>query len=405
MEQKKTETISQPELMQSIERFLHWLDKNGYESYDPYDIWGTGYGLFARKLFYKNQLLGLPFIAPILILDIFFPGMRKFFVKKERYPTADAQLLLAFLNLYAITRDLDYLNKAEELGEDLLRTSIPGYSGHCWGYPFDWQNNRALWRKNTPYITATPYCFEAFLGLYDTTGDKKYLDIALSAAHFVFTDLKDTPALKRGAAGSYSPIDESKVINASAYRAMVLFETALRTGDKAYHEKALKNLYFILDAQQSDGSWLYEIDNPKGRFIDHFHTCFVIKNLYKLNIHLKNDEVDQAIKNGYTYYRENLFDENGIPRSFAKKPRTQIVKIDLYNFAEAITLCSLLKEDIPDSINFSKKLVINLIESYQLEKGYFLTKIYKGNLKYKTPFLRWPQSQLFYAVTNLLKQL
>ena len=47
-------------------RFLAWLDRVGYESYDPYDIWGTRYGLWSRKVYYAKGRLGIPLVAPLV---------------------------------------------------------------------------------------------------------------------------------------------------------------------------------------------------------------------------------------------------------------------------------------------------------------------------------------------------
>jgi len=389
-------------LEKSISRFVSWLEKHGYASYDPYDIWGIPYSLWARKLYYRKSLLGLPFIAPILFIDTFIPGLRRFLVKKERFATADAQIILAFINLYKYYDNVQFLEKARALGEELLSYSIPGYSGYCWGYPFDWQNSEALWRKNTPYITATPYCFEAYLALYDCTKDNRYLEIARSIARFVADDLNETPTGPDAAAGSYSPIDNGKVINASAYRAMVLIEAAVRFNNDIYREKGLRNVKFILQFQNSDGSWPYEIVESRKTFIDHFHTCFVLKNLAKLNRHLVEERIDLAIKKGFAYYTDSLFNSNCTPKTFAIKPRFQIVTNDLYNYAEAITLCSLLKEKQPQAESLVRNLVSKLITDYQLPCGHFVTKVYQGGIKTNFPFLRWSQSQAFYALTNIM---
>ena len=394
--------LNRSELLGMINLFVTWLENHGAQSYDPYDIWGTRYGLWARSTYYQKGAFGVPFIAPILMAEVLCPQIRGWFLKKLRYATADAQLALGFLNLYHSESGEEYLQKARELGRDLLHSSIPGYSGYCWGYPFDWQCNTGLWRKNTPYITATPYAFEALLGLYDATQEEHYLRIARSAARFVCSDLKDTPTSENAAAASYSPCDETKVINASAYRAFVLFEAARRFENDEYGEKARKNLNFVLETQRADGSWLYSVHSPAEQFIDHFHTCFVLKNLYKLNGHLQEDEVTKAIKRGYDYYRRELFDQNDIPKSFAIQSRTQIVRLEMYNFAEAITLGTLLKDKIPGALPLAHKLARLLNDHYQLPEGFFVTRVYLGGLRHTLPFLRWPQSQLFYALTNLL---
>ena len=95
-------------------------------------------------------------------MEVIGPRFRKLLVRKQRFPTADAQLPLAFLNLYEITMSPRWLTKARALADDLLTESVPGYTGVCWGYPFDWQSVSRLIPKGTPHITATPYCFVAF---------------------------------------------------------------------------------------------------------------------------------------------------------------------------------------------------------------------------------------------------
>jgi hypothetical protein len=331
------------------------------------------------------------------------PSLRNWFVKKDRFATADGQLTTAFLNLYRVSGDRKYLDTAIRLGEDMLQYSVSGYSGKCWGYPFDWQNNRGLWKRNTPYITCTPYCFAAYLGLYDATREQRYLDIARSIATFVYTDLKDTPTGEDAAAASYSPMDATKVVNASAYRAWVLFEADARFNLPEYKAKAQRNLNFILQSQRADGAWLYATEGSGEGFIDNFHTAFVLKNLYKINQRLKNPAVDAAIKKGWEFYRRELFDAQGLPKSFAIEPRTQIVKLEMYNFAEGITLGALLKDFIPDAFALAQNLAATLCSRYQLPKGYFVTRVFKTGYRHTFPFLRWPQAQLFHALTNLLQ--
>jgi hypothetical protein len=385
-----------------IDRFTRWLERSGYASHDPYDVWGTRYGSWSRKIYYQRGKLGLPFIAPVLLLETLWPSARRWLVKKKRFATADGQLVLAFLNLKEATGDGGWLKKASALGEELMGYSVPGYRGHCWGYPFDWQNNRAFWPKNTPYITCTPYCYEAFLQLHGATGDPKHLERVASIAEFVASDLRDTPIGPDAFAGSYSPIDNSKVVNASAYRAFVLFDAGERFGREDYIVKARGNLRFILDNQREDGAWLYSLDVKGGAFIDHFHTCFVLKNLFKLNQRLKSEEVCNAIRKGYDYYRRSLFDSAGEPRYFAVEPRFQLVRLEMYNYAEAITLGALLGDESPGAFTMAAELATRLIERHQLPEGHFVTRVFRGGLRHTFPFLRWPQAQLFYALTNLL---
>ncbi|MEI6603896.1 MAG: hypothetical protein WCP35_01205 [Verrucomicrobiota bacterium] len=384
-------------------RFLAWLGRAGYESYDPYDIWGTRYGLWSRKVYYAKGKFGIPLVAPLVALDLIYPALRGLFVKKERFATADAQLLLGLLNLYQLSGGKQYLERAVALGEDIMDYSIPDYRGACWGYPFDWQNNQdAVWPRNTPYITCTPYCYEAYLGLLEASGDKKYLNLAAGIAEFVHGDLKDLPTGPESAAGSYSPFDKRQVVNASAYRAYVLADAGKRFGRKDYLETSRRNLNFVIDSQAEDGSWLYAMNEAKS-YIDNFHTCFNLKNLFKIHRIEPDLGVENSIRRGFAYYRQHLIDAEGNPKPFAIKPRLQLAKLEIYDFAEGITLGTLIGSMIPEAGDLARRLADKLIQNYQLPDGHFVTRIFRGGFRHCFPFLRWPQAQLFYALTNLLK--
>ncbi len=87
--------------------FYNWIDKNQEKSYDQYDFWASSYGIFSKRVYYKNKLLGSPFVASIFILDIFFPWIRYFlFAKKQLFPIASAHLMLGYLNRYKKTNNI-----------------------------------------------------------------------------------------------------------------------------------------------------------------------------------------------------------------------------------------------------------------------------------------------------------
>jgi hypothetical protein len=395
--------VSPESLRTACDRFLGWLDRAGYESYDPYDLWGTRYGLWSRKVYYAKGKLGIPLVLPLVAVDLLCPSLRGLFVRKERFATADAQLLLGFLNLYQVTGGKKFLERAVALGGEIMGYAVPGFRGPCWGYPFDWQNNKdAVWPKNTPYITCTPYCYEAYLGLLEATGDAKYRELVAGIAEFVHGDLKDIPTGPNSAAGSYSPFDKRQVVNATAYRAYVLADAGMRFRRKDYLASARRNLNFVLESQAEDGSWYYAMENKKS-FIDNFHTCFNLKNLFKIQRIEPDARIEASIRKGFAYYRQHLIDADGNPKPFAVKPRLQLAKLEMYNFAEGITLGALIGGMIPEAGELARGLASKLIEEHQLPAGHFVTRVFRGGLRHRFPFLRWPQAQLFYSLTNLLR--
>lgn len=391
-------------IWEMIESFLKWLNKNGYYSYDQYDFWSTNYGKFAKNVYNKNHIFGVPLIVPIFLLDLFFPYSRVIVTPKKRFPIADAHLIMGYLNLFKITKNSKFLEKAIEISDELLKASIPGYSGYCWGYPFDWQTNRGLWKKMTPLITTVPYCFESFLSIYDITKERKYLDIAYSISQFALKDLNEIVMSDMSSACSYTPIDNSMVVNANAYRAFLLMEAYHRFGEYEFKQRAVKNINFVIENQRLDGSWLYAVKNHKDAFIDNFHTCFVLKNLYKANVYLKSSNVHDAIIKGYNFYLKNLFENNDFPKPYAVSRRIQFVQIEMYDYAEGISLGVLLKDEIPGAFELAKKLARDVYLYYQLPDGHFKTRVNWGGLCNSVPYLRWPQSQMFFALTTLLNK-
>ena len=78
-------------------------------------------------------------------------------------------------------------------------------------------------------------------------------------------------------------------------------EASHRFGIDEFREKAVKNINFVLENQCLNGSWFYAVGNSQDAFVDNFHTCFVLKNLYKANIRLKSDKVQDVIIKGYNF--------------------------------------------------------------------------------------------------------
>ena len=377
----------------SIQRFLSWLEKSGYESYDPYNLWSSRFGIFAKSRYLKNKVLGSPLVAAV----------------------ADAHLVLSFCNLYKATDKLQYLRTAQDIAEELLQQSlIKNHSGHCWGYPFNWMTNQGLWKSSTPLITTTPYCFEAFLSLFDCTSDTRYRDIAMSISRFAVNDLNETIINEHSTACSYSPVDTTMVVNANAYRAMVLCESWKRFGSSKALSLAKSNLNFIVEAQQEDGSWWYALGNSSDKFIDNFHTCLVLKNLVKANRIIGSKELWAVIERGYNYYLANLIDHTSNPKPFAHLKRVNLVSREIYDYAEGISLALLIQKFFPsmyDTSGIKQKansllsaLQHYLLSTYQEADGHFVTKQYFGCINNTTPYIRWAQAQLFYSLSSSLQE-
>lgn len=390
----------------SIKIFIIWLDKFGELSYDRMDYWSSKSGILAKKLFYKNKLVGMPLAIWGLVLENFLPNVQKLYSKPHREIIGDAHFASAYFNLFEATGEKEYLSRGEHFLEIIKTTKTTGYSGDAWGYTFAWQQSKGkFWKAGIPMITITPYAFWAFEKHYELTKNEESKKIALSIADFALYDLNEKKMPNGTTCASYSPISEDIVINANTYRAAVLLGAYQLSGDNKYKEAAEKNIEFVLSYQGNEGEWYYEAKGPKDNFIDNFHTCFVLRNLYRCYLVNKDQNILNAIKKGYQYYRTNLFYENGRPKHFAKAKYAKLRKYEMYDYAEGITLGVLIKNDIPEAYKKSKELAEDLVNNFQTQKGHFITRITSLGTIHKVPYLRWPQAQLFYALTNLLKDL
>ena len=95
-----------------------------------------------------------------------------------------------------------------------------------------------------------------------------------------------------------------------------MIQAAEDFSDDRFRKVAERNLNFVLECQNSEGSWYYANDG-KRLFIDHFHTCFVLKALVKIEQMTGHRGCTEAIQRGVDYYVANLFDEGGLPKPFS----------------------------------------------------------------------------------------
>ncbi len=390
------------ELKQSLSQFSDWLDNYGELSYDLNDFNSSKVGNMVRKIYYKNKIIGAPLALLTLIQDTFFPSLRKLYAKPHREAIGDAQYALGYLSLHQKTNEKKYLQRAEHFLQVLKDTAVPGYSGMCWGYTYGWQTTDGYWPPKTPVLTVTPYCFWAFKKYYEITKNQDTLDILRSIADFASNDLKKLDLPNGTHCYSYSTIDSRLVINSNGYLAALLLDAYSLFKNEKYKEVADTCIEFILSYQEDDGKWFYEPVGNRDRFVDNFHTCFVLKALYKCYKHTNRKDILEAVHKGYDYYRKNLINSNFTPKHFSIQKHNKLRKYEMYDFAEGIKVGVMLKDEIEGSFELAEKLASFLIRKHQLRDGHFVTRVTSLNTRHKMPFHRWPQSQIFNALSAML---
>jgi hypothetical protein len=334
--------------------------------------------------------------------EAFLPAARKLFWKPQRFPIADAHYAMGFAFLAMLRGEDVHYQKAVHFLNVLLETHSPGYDDFGWGYPFDWETRTGTMKRGTPMITSLPYVYEAFSQVYAMDQDPRWLEAMHSIARHGATGYKDIPTSPDASSCAYTPDpdDSGGVVNASAYRSFLLTKAAADLCEPRYLEIAQRNLNFVLQAQNPDGSWCYSMDGERD-FVDHFHTCFVMKALAKIEQLTGDPACRSAIEKGVPYYLSQLFDEKRLPKPFSKRPRLTVYRHELYDYAECINLAVLLNGRFPELDRTLKVVVSDVLERWQRQDGSFRARQLLLGWD-NVPMHRWAQSQMFRSLAFFL---
>ena len=400
----EAELLPLGDMLAAVDRFSSWLDRYGETSYDFQTFYASDLCRNAKQLYYRKPLLGTAAVAPIIFCEAFLPSARRLFWKRQRFPIADAHFAMGFALLGKHLNEEKYYRRALHFLQALEETRCPGYEHYCWGYPFNWGTVQGTIWQGTPLITTVPYVYEAFREVYRIDNNDRWRQIMQSIAEHGLSDYKDFETSERASTCSYSPLPEQSVgvVNANAYRAFLLTQAAMDFSDNRYRKVADRNLNFVLEAQNPDGSWYYAKDG-KRLFIDHFHTCFVMKALAKIEALTGNQDCTRAIERGVEFYTQNLFDERGVPKPFARAPRLIVYRRELYDYAECLNIGALLRGRFEKLDRLVEGVVNQVLNVWQRTDGSFRTRQLLMGWD-NVPMHRWAQAQLFRSLCLLLSQ-
>jgi hypothetical protein len=377
----------------AVLQFVHWLDRFGEVSWDHQSFFAGNIGRKAKALYYRRPLLGKMAVTPMILAEAFVPSARRLFWKAQRFPIADAHYAMGFAFLSQALGEDKFYKRAVHFLEVLKQTRSQGYNHYCWGYPFSWETRHGTMHAETPLITTVPYVYEAFRQVWSIDRRQEWRLVMASIAQHAFEDYHDFVTSPDASSCSYNPNpnEPGMVVNASAYRAFLLTQAAIDFEREEYRQVAYRNLNYVLESQNADGSWYYSTEGERN-FIDHFHTCFVLKALAKVEALTGRPDVSAAIERGVAYYVANLFDEEGMPRPFSRRPRMTVYRHELYDYAECINLGVLLQGRFA-GLDAVLHRVIQL-KGWQKPDGSFRARQLLLGWD-NTPMHRWAQSQMF----------
>ena len=384
--------------MDKIYNSLHSLQKyiehENYRGWDPYDALSSP--LFKIPLFKSNKQLR--FIVQQFVKRVPFNLRNLMAIPKGYNPVTLGLVLQGYSLLYAkennhVEKEV-LLKKINFLVGELEKLQSRNFSGSCWGYDFDWEARHASIAAFQPTIVATGFITNALYTCYSITKNQKAKDLLVNSSEFILNDLNRTysSTKKNSYCFSYSPFDNQVVFNASMKGARLLSQVYAVTNNKKLIEEAKNIVDFVIEQQNEDGSWFYSIAQS-GKYIDNYHTGYVLDSLDEYRIYSKDSSYDNNIKKGFQYYINN-FIEDGEPKFYNNKK----YPIDCTSAAQSIL--TLIRFGNYDT---AVKVAEYMINTMQNKNGYFYFRKYKNRIV-KTSFMRWSNSWMFLALAKILTE-
>ena len=391
-------------VINSFRLLKEYCENEGFKGWDPYD--GLNSKVFQALPFLKKSA-----ICRLVVIQGFKRcpvNLRRLALVPKEYNAKGIGLFLSgYCNLYNAVKANPKLaeslgspdslkSRINELAELLISLQSKGYSGACWGYNFDWQARRLfLFPKFTPTVVASNFCATALMEAYEITREKRFLEIALSAAHFVINDLHRTE-YKDGFLFSYSPLQgNDTVFNASLLGSRLLSFCYKYTGNEEYCELAEQSIKACCSGQKPNGAWVYGM-LPVQSWVDSFHTGYNLDALIAYQELTGDNKYRKYIEKGFEYYIQNFFEANGMPKYYDNRP----YPIDIHCPGQLlVTLARLHK--IEEYKEIAEKVIDWTIRNMQDRKGYFYYQL-KPGISSKISYMRWSNAFIFNAMSHYL---
>ena len=287
--------------------------------------------------------------------------------------------------------DFDYL------AASLLSFRSQGFEEACWGYNFDWQSRAFFAPRGTPNAVCTVFAAHAFLDWFEKTGSDHAFDMAESSCRFILDRLNRTGG-EDEFCFSYTPLDNSRVHNVNMLAAELLARVFGINQKEEYRETAARAVRFTMARQLDDGAWPYgEAENQ--RWIDGFHTGFVLVSLKNIIGHLGETGWRSGLRRGCEYYRERFFLADSAPKYY----HDRLYPVDVHSAAQAIITFAEMKDIMPGAGKMANQAVKWAIDNMQDEAGYFYFQRHRF-YTIKIPYMRWAQTWMLYALSLYLSR-
>ena len=226
-----------------------------------------------------------------------------------------------------------------------------------------------------------------------------YVAAARAACEFILRDLNRSAETETEVCFSYTPLDHTRVFNASLLAGESLASTGALTGEDELLRMALKTARYVVRRQRDDGSWAYGEAGFQS-WADNFHTAFILTSLTRITraAATHDAEIADAITRGYKFWRENFFLADGWPKYYHRSAHPA----DAHSAGAAIVALAELKDDYADALELAERVAAWAVRQLFDECGFFYYQRRRSHLV-RTPYMRWSQGWMAYALARLLE--
>jgi hypothetical protein len=380
-----------------------WCRARGYAGHDPFDALNSR--VFRATPLRRSRLARLAWTQAFKRSPV---SLRRLaLVPEERNAKGTALFALAAT---ARARGAageargEFEREARALLDDLLAARIETPSGAAWGYNFDWQGRAFYAPRGTPTVVPTAFAVRALVeaaGVFGGRDAAAYLGAAREACEFILRDLNRSEETGEEVCFSYTPLDRTRVFNASLLAAEALTTVGALTGEAGLGETAARAARYVVRRQRPEGSWAYGTDSYQAR-ADNFHTAFVLTSLARI-IKARgrggDEELSGPLARGYAFWRDSFFLADGWPKYYHSSAHPA----DAHAAGAAAVACAELRDAEPDAPELGRRVARWAVRELFDPRGFFR---YQRRRFYtvRTPYMRWSQAWMMYGLARLLEQ-
>ncbi len=388
--------MSKSELERAQASLAEWCLERDYMGHDPFDALNSR--LFQATPFRRSRVARLVWTQFFKRSPINFRRLALVPIEENAKGTA----------LFALAALADFRRLRTKEAEQHVRALLgrlqclrqdSGLSGAAWGYNFDWQGRAFFAPQGTPTVVPTAFAARAYLEAARDLGDENYLHTARSVCDFILKDLPRSHETEREVCWSYSPVDRTRVFNASLLAAETLASVGSLTGESELCQWAMRGARYVANRQRADGSWAYGAADFQS-WADNFHTAFVLTSLARIREACPStSEFDEPLRRGYEFWRGAFFLADGWPKYF----HDRLYPADAHSAGAAVVALLELRGLDPLAFDLAQKIALWATRNLRSQRGFFH---YQRRRLYtvRTPYMRWSQGWMLYALARLLEE-